>query len=139
MFKATRQIYNTLKRTTDWKVFEEESDNQSAAWVQFSAKNGPAYKIKFISADDDNDVAVRVFGLVKVSEDKKDKVLRTLNSLNSQYRYVKYVIDDDGDVNVEYDFPARAVNVESCAEELAVRFVRIIDESYAQIMHAMWS
>ena len=140
MFKTTEIIYNELISSTDFKVFTEENENNSTVWLQFGIENGPSYRIKFIStSDNDNDVAVRVFSIISVDDEKKAKILPALNRINSHYRFVKFVIDNDNDINIEYDFLQSAVRVEASAEELIIRIVRIIDEAYPELMKALWT
>lgn len=139
MFAATKRIYNALKAKEGLKVFTEENEKSSEVWLQFPVKNGGNYRIKFISTDDDNDVAVRVFGLLRVDDTQKAKILEALNALNVKYRYVKFCCDNDGDVNIEYDYPVRSENPENSAEEIVIRFVKIIDDAYPQLMHALWN
>jgi hypothetical protein len=139
MFAATQRIYDTLKSIDGLKVFTDENERSSEVWLQFGIKNGGNYRIKFISTDDDNDVAVRVFNLLHVEEDQKSKLISALNELNIKYRYVKFCCSNDGDINIEYDFPVRCVAPESCAEELIMRFANIINDAYSILMHALWS
>ena len=138
MFKATQAIYDTLSASKlELKVFTEETEHSSCVWLQFSIKNGPSYRIRFISTDDDSDVAVRVFALVSVGQGKASKVLPVINELNTKYRFVKFVLDHDNDINVEYDFPVSTVRVENSAEEIILRFTKIIDETYMQLMQVV--
>ena len=140
MFQATQAIYNELKNSnSNLKVFTEENDQRSEVWLQFTVDNGPAYRIRFISTDNDSDVAVRVFGLLRVEETKKSKMLSAINEINAQFRYVKFVMDDNNDISVQYDFPVRTVRVEASAEEILIRFVKIIDDAYPMMMRALWS
>ncbi len=139
MYRATRRIYEELRKDSGLKVFTEEVGNSSVAWLQFGVKNGGSYRIRFISKDDDNDVAVRIFGLIKVSDFQKSRLLPVINSLNSKYRYAKFVLDDDGDLNVEYDYLVRCPDPAASAREIVVRFVQIVDESYPELMRAMWA
>ena len=140
MFKATQAIYTALKASRlELKVFTDENEAQSVVWLQFPVKNGPPYRIQFISRDDDNDVAVRIFSLIHVESSQIEKVLPAINEVNTKYRYVKFVIDKDGDINVEYDFLVKALNVDNCAEEIVIRFVKILDEAYPVLMHALWA
>ena len=139
MYRATRRIYEELRKDSGLKVFTEEIGNSSVAWLQFGVKNGGSYRIRFISKDDDNDVAVRIFGLIKVSDSQKSRLLPVINSLNSKYRYAKFVLDDDGDLNVEYDYLVRCPDPAASAREIVVRFVQIVDESYPELMRAMWA
>ena len=74
-----------------------------------------------------------------MDDTQKAKILEALNALNVKYRYVKFCCDNDGDVNIEYDYPVRSENPENSAEEIVIRFVKIIDDAYPQLMHALWN
>lgn len=137
MFQASDAICSELKKL-GLKVFTEDHGEQSECWLGFDLTNGASYRIRFISKDNDNDVAVRVFGLVRVDDEKRIKLLPVINSLNVKYRYAKFVCDNDGDINVEYDYPVKCTPTES-AGEIVARFVNIIKESYPELMRAMWS
>ncbi len=139
VYQATQAIYNRLREEDGWRPFIDETSKSSVVWLQFGVKNGGSYKIRFISSDDDNDVAVRVYSLITVDEDKRPQVMKALNDLNRRFRFIKFVCDDDGDVNVEYDFLVNAENIPASAREMVIRLVKIIDESYPEIMKALWS
>jgi len=139
MYQATQSIYNELRKDANLKVFIDETDTSSNVWLQFGIKNGGNYRIRFISKDDDNDVAVRVFSLVEVDESKQAKVLPIINQLNSKYRFVKFVLDSDGDINLEYDYLVRCPNPAVSAREIVIRIVKIVDEAYPELMRAMWA
>ena len=138
MFRMTREIYEVLKKE-DLKVFTEESDKASEVWLQFGIKSGGSYKIKFVSFDDDHDVAVRVMGLVTVRDEaRKEPVLQVVNRLNNTFRFVKFVLDDDGDVNLEYDYLVRCPDPTASVLELIVRITSIVDQAYPDLMRAIW-
>ena len=139
MYKMTKAIYEVLKKEENLKVFTEEYEDRSDVWLQFGIKNGGSYRIRFISNDDDNDVAVRIYSLLSVEESHRDKILPAINTLNRKYRFVKFVMDNDGDVNVEYDFPVTSPNPAASAKELVIRIVKIVDDSYPVLMRAMWA
>lgn len=139
MFKMTKVIYDELKKDSKLKVFTDDRGDSSNVWLQFGIKNGGSYRIRFISRDDDNDVAVRVFGLVTIDENHWAKVLPAINKLNAKYRYIKFILDDDGDVNLEYDYLVRCPNPAVSAREIVVRIVKIVDDSYPELMRAMWA
>lgn len=139
MFKMTRAIYDELKKDSNLKVFTDEHNDSSNVWLQFGIKNGGSYRIRFISKDDDNDVAVRVFSMLTVDENHRDKVLPALNKLNARFRYVKFVLDDDGDVNLEYDYLVRDPDPAASAREIVIRIVKIVDDAYPEIMRAIWA
>ena len=131
--------YETLKRDPNLKVFVDELSSSSMVWLQFGIKNGGSYRIRFISRDDDNDVAVRVYELVSVDDAHKAKVLAAINKLNAKYRYIKFVLDDDGDVNLEYDYLVDCPDPAASAKEIVIRIVKMVDEAYPELMRAMWA
>lgn len=139
MYKMTHEIYKELSKDSNLKVFTDETSSSSYVWLQFGIKNGGSYRIRFISRDDDHDVAVRVFSLVSVEPDCQNKILSTVNELNAQYRFVKFAMDDDGDINLEYDYPVSDPNPAASARELVIRISNIVDEAYPKLMRAMWA
>ena len=139
MFKMTTEIYNALKQVDILKVFTEEHEESSEVWMQFGVKNGGSYRIRFISHDDDNDVSVRIFGLISVEEDQMEKLLPAINELNRKYRFVKFVLDDDGDVNLEYDYLSGCPDPAASATELVIRIAKMVDSAYPVLMRALWS
>lgn len=139
IYQATKLIHQHLSQAEGLKAFIDETENTSAVWLQFGIKNGGSYRIRFISTDNDNDVAVRIFSLLSVEDDKRPQVLQALNTLNRRFRFVKFTLDDDGDVNVEYDFPVSAGNLAAASKELVVRIVSIVDKAYPELMKAMWA
>ena len=137
MYQATRAIADALSRTR-YKFETGETSKSSHVSLAFRGDNGCQYTIRFISSDDDNDVSVRVYSLLTLQGDQRVRILPSLNFLNNKYRFVKFVCDKDGDVNVEYDYPVRSINPAASAEEMVRRFANIIEESYPVLMKAIW-
>ena len=124
MYKHTQAIYDALIGTGKIKCKKVELGSTSAVLVPFETFN-----IIFANSDDDTDTSVRVVKLAsKVGMFKRGKMLEKLNALNDKYRYVKFVLDKDGDVNLEYDLPLSGVNPASCALELVLRISKIVEE-----------
>ncbi len=139
LFRMTQLIYDEMKSyDSDLKIFTEDHDQHSEVWMRFGIKNGGSYRIRYINGDDDNDTAVRVFGIVTLEQDQISKILPLINQLNNEYRYVKFICDNDGDINLEYDFPLNSVNTEKSAVEMMIRIVNIVDTVYPKIMQAIW-
>lgn len=141
-FKATDFITTSFKENKiKFRVSEGEGFDDIQAG--FNIKNGPATIVHFISRDDDNDVAVRVYNLVSnVSKDKTARVMEACNALNCKNRFTKFYIDDDGDVNVEYDFPMKATDesVGDMAIECFIRFMKMLDDgSYELLAKALYT
>lgn len=138
MFQATRQISEAFTEK-ELKFRVEENDQRSYLEAGFNGDNVKAVKVRFISTDNDNDVAVRAYRIVSTNADKLPKVLKAINELNNKYRYIKFVVDEDNDINAEYDLAVRTGNVGPVCVEIFIRFMNIIDEAYPVLMQAMWA
>ena len=51
---------------------------------------------------------------------------------------MRFTLDSDGDINMEYDFPVSITEIGEPAYEIAVRFTQVLDEAYPELMKAMW-
>ena len=139
VFQATREIAAAFERH-ELKHSVNTVNGNSILDAGFSGKNISSFRMLFISSDNDNDVAVRVFNIVpSVPEEKKSAMLKAINHCNNQFRYVKFTMQDDSSVSAQYDLPLRSDNVGEAAVEIAVRLLKIIDDSYPEFMKALWS
>ena len=139
MFKATKEIATYLE-AKGIKYTVEENDKISYVEVKYSCDNAPSITVTFFSGDDDNDVSARVVRLVRgVPENKTAAVLKVINELHRRFRYAKFVLDKDNDVNMEYDLPLRTADVGAAAKEICSRLVDIGDKAYPDLMKAIWS
>ena len=81
--------------------------------------NGSVVSIAIVVTEngDTNDfIKIKYFGLVRLEENSDPKVFHEkLNEWNSQYRYVKFVVDDDRDVVVDIDLPLDLIVVLFCS------------------------
>ncbi|MBQ9459888.1 MAG: YbjN domain-containing protein [Oscillospiraceae bacterium] len=139
VFRATRQIAEAFEKNNLKFRAEAKDDDTSYVETAFGTKHGGSIQILFISHDDDNDVAVRSFAVISgVPAEKRAAVLEVINECNDEFRFAKFTIDEDGDINMEYDFPASAAEVGEPACEIAARFVQILDETYPRFMKVIW-
>lgn len=141
IYKATKLIKQEMDRQ-GMKYSVEEFDDYSILFAGFGVDNGPNVRVQFVSQDNDNDVAVRLLGIINnVSERKVDAMIKVINECNNQYRFLKFVLDNDRDVNIEYDIPLKAgdatVGAEAC--EIFVRIMKIADEVYPKFMKVIWN
>ena len=139
--KATTLIARAMDEK-NYKYGITEKEKSSILYAGFSIDNGPNVQCKFISTDDDNDVAVRLYGLISgITDSNRGKILEVINKCNNSYRFVTFLIDSDGDVNIQYDFPVTAtddaIGVMSC--EIFARIMNIVEECYPLFMKALWS
>lgn len=88
---------------------------------------------------DDNAVAIRCMGFLKISEDQFPQALMCCNELNKKVRWVKFYIDDDLDINIEDDAIVDEVTGGKEMFELVMRMAAIADDAYPQLNKAIWS
>lgn len=140
-FKAINLIAETFeKRGIKFDVVSHHGSEQLLAG--FSVDCGPNVIMRFISRDNDNDVAVRIFGLISTTpKEKRARVMEACNVLNHKIRYMKFDLDTDGDINVEYDFPVHSPDdgIGEMAFEIFVRMIQILNSKYNIFMKALYS
>lgn len=140
-FNAINLIAETFeKHGAKFDVVSNHGSEQLLAG--FSVDCGPNVIVRFISRDNDNDVAVRIFGLIaNTPAEKKARVMEACNVLNHKIRYMKFYLDIDGDINVEYDFPVHSPDngIGEMAFEIFVRTMQILNSEYSIFMKALYS
>ena len=138
MFRATRDI----KRKFDSKEIKYRVvDKSDVSYIEAGIRgdNYSSMDVLYISRDDDNDVSVRVMQICKVPDNKLAPMILAVNECNNKFRYVKFVMDKDRDINLEYDMPLKNNDVGEIAVELLIRIMKIMDEAYPIFMKAMYA
>ena len=139
MYKVIAQIQKEFdKKDIKYSFIEQKSSQIIQAGIPI--ENGPSIMVWFIAHKDTNDIAVRVFGIVsKIKNEKKQLLLNAVNSCNEKFRFFKFCIDSDNDVNVEYDFLTESSNTGPMAYEALARISSVLDEAYPIMMDALYS
>ena len=93
---------------------------------------------------DTNDfIKIKYFNLVRLEEDMDPKAFHEkLNEWNSQYRYVKFVVDDERDVVVDIDLPLDLhVGMFQADSFMAMVGVglQVLEEVYPEMMKLRWA
>ena len=138
MHQATRAIIDAFNEK-DIKYAVEENDKFSYVKAGFHSETGTPVTVMFISSDEDNDVAVFTDSLVKLPEAKLPELFRVVNELNRDCRYLKFVVNKDNDLRVEFDLPIRTDNVGPVAVEIFIRVMKTVDEKLPIMMKAIWA
>ena len=140
-FNATNLIAETFeKRGVKFEVNNHHGMEELQTFLPIG--RGSYAIMHFINHDNDNDVAVRIIGLVSdVPMDKRLRVMEACNVLNNKIRYLKFSLDDDGDVNVEYDFLVHSPNegIGEMAFEIFLRTTHILNSEFGIFMKAIYS
>lgn len=128
VFKPTQAIKDALAgQNINCDILER--DGSSAVVTGFDLKSGDQATIHFISLNDNSDVAIRVFHFAHTDPAHAAAVREAVNQINCQFRYAKFTLHDDGDVNVEMDVPQETVEVGKVATELLIRGLDIMAEA----------
>lgn len=117
-------------------------DQVGENWILRAGVNGSAtsYQFLFIKTNDvGSDISVRIFNLVKFPNGPTGRAYEVLSELQNKYRYIRFVLNDEGNVNVEYDFPTAIENIGEAAVEMLIRLTKILDECYPVLMRSIWN
>lgn len=121
--KATGLIVEEFTKA-ELKFQVDGDEERETILIGFPINCGPNVIVRYICTGNRNDVAARVFGLLTgIPEEKRNRVMQACNILSGKIRYLKFYLDRDGDVNVEYDFPE--LLPDSCVGKIAVESFRI--------------
>ena len=128
MFDSTRQFVRAMD-AKGIKHSDPEISNtgKEAITVTYTGDSMPSIRIRFFFNRDCEDVAIRVFDIVKVPDSKVDG-------------FFKFVLDtDDNTVQAEMDAAFRTHDVGEICLELMARCVDICDKAYPDFMKALWA
>ncbi len=128
IFQASKDIEAAIKGQ-NWTCNIEERENSSAVITGFNMKTGNNLQIFFISGAD-NDAAVRAFQFFQIPEGKQNEALRLCNRLNRDYRFAKFVLEDDGWVGIQMDMPVETQPIGQVCLELLMRLLNIAEDAY---------
>ena len=98
-------------------------------------------KIRIVAVGNDGEFSILSDRFVKIPQQKIQAGYKLVNELNNKYKYVKFVVDDDGDVSARWDLPDN-VPLEAVGRtglEILLRMFKIIDDAYPEVMKAVWS
>ena len=108
--------------------------------------NGSVVSIAVVVTEkgDTNDfIKIKYFGLVRLDENSDEKVFHEkLNEWNSQYRYVKFVVDDERDVVVDIDLPLDLHDGVFQADSFMAMVgvgLQVLEEVYPELMKLRWA
>lgn len=141
MLASTKQFVQALEqkeiRYTDQGTTEGGKDMIA---VTYGGDNMSSIRVQFFFDENGESVALRVFDIVKVSDDKVARILTAVNEQNARFRFVKFVLDvRDNTVQAEIDASFRNHDVGDVCLEALQRMVGICDDAYPELMKAMWA
>lgn len=147
-YKATRMICDAFEEQgVTYYLHKRQNliDTIEEIWVPIPITLGPLVHLRYIIRDDDNDTVLRIQGLLtKVPKEKRFRVLETCAAINGDYdgnNYLKFCMDDSGDINVGFDVPLETPDesVGSVACELYEQTAAILERQFPRIAAAFYS
>lgn len=140
MYSSTKQFTDFLDQDETKYTYNGNIKDRDIVKIFFETKNISSLCVTFYFDDSGENVAVRVFDLIKFQENKLPSMLAAINDQNAKYRFAKFVIDtDDCTAQVEIDACFREHDIGEICSELLARCVSICDDSYADLMKAIWT
>ncbi len=120
------------------KYSTDERENDTVLTCGAGLKN-TSVKLNVFIDNNNTHVALRCFGFIRVSQDKFANALITCNTCNQEYRWVKFTIDEDMDINAQDDAIVSAETAGTEIWELMRRMFNIVDECYPVFMKSIWA
>lgn len=140
-YKATNLIAEAFEEQ-GVKFYVVTRPDHEQILAGFSVECGPNIIIRFITTDGRNDVRVRVFGLVNSTpKSKRLRLLEACNTLNNNVRFIKFTLNDDGDISVEYDFSRETPDdaLGAVALDMLGTVAQAVSFEYQTFMQALYS
>ena len=104
----------------------------------FSGRDNVGQIEIYIFFDEEATAHFQTAGYVHVPKDKIEKMCIVLNGLNRQYRWTKFTVSEEGDIEAEAD---GVLDLDTCGDEsleIILRLAHICDEAYPTIMKAVY-
>ena len=139
MLQTTTDFLETLKKN-EWKYKDlQELDNgNDRVCCGVNAKH-TTVDYHFFFDKDGHSFTMRVFRLFAVPIDKKLQIMELMNTVNLNYRWVKFFIDKESWMSVQADAIVTSENAGAVGMELMIRTTQIIDDTYANFMREIWA
>ncbi len=107
----------------------------------FNAENKDSFRFIIRFYSDNTSAQLSVFNIAKIPASKIEKMYELCNQLNSQYRWVKFYVDDsDNTITADMDC---VIQLDTCGSEIhhCIRVMLTIcdDKAYPAIMKAIYS
>ena len=127
-------------RTLDREGLKYTDVGEFHVKLAYTADNTNNIEISVIFDEDGNGlVALRCWSFGKCPNGKRAALLEACNQLNTEYRWVKFYIDNDQDVSAALD---AVIDIDTVGDEcvqLVRRMVNIYDDAYPILMRACWA
>lgn len=135
LLKITASYFES--RECHYKIVDEEEEVMSAS---YSMDNRDGLTVYMFFNDEASTVKARAVDITKFPENKKEMMYKVCNTLNADYRFLKFFVDES-DNTITADIDA-IVDMDTVGEEvfrLAIKVANIVDEAYPDMQKAIWA
>lgn len=141
MLDSTRQFIRAMDaKDIKHSDIEVTQSGMEKVTVIYTGDSIPSIRMIFFFNKDCEDVAIRVFDIVKLPENRVEGFFKVVNETNRRFRFAKFVLDtNDNTVQAEMDAAFRTHDVGEICLELMNRCVDICDKAYPDFMKALWA
>lgn len=141
MLDSTRQFIRAMDaKDIKHSDIEVTQSGMEKVTVIYTGDSIPSIRMIFFFSKDCEDVAIRVFDIVKLPENRVEGFFKVVNEANRRFRFAKFVLDtNDNTVQAEMDAAFRTHDVGEICLELMSRCVDICDKAYPDFMKALWA
>lgn len=139
IYKSTRIIKKVLD-DNNIKNHMYEFGVSSVIAVDCRIKDDLTVRVQFISKSKDNEVRIMIPYLIRmIPEDKEAEVLKLINACNRKYKFVKFYLDKNRNLQLEYILPQTTQDNSVGAEavEIYIRMVRTVAYEYPTFMNVI--
>ncbi len=137
-FEKTQLVTAALLRN-NLKFNVRHLDNFDSVDLKFSLESGPFVTLQYLC---DENVSVYIFDIITgIPEEKLDRVMRTCNICNCNYKFFKFYVTDDRALNMSFNYPGytSADSVGDISLEMFLRAKSILNETYGSFMKALYT
>lgn len=99
-----------------------------------TSAHGNSYTVTYIFDAGNAGVAIRIYGLVTGRREIYSRMVARCNTMNKRFSWVKFVVDDDLDLNLEADCIIAPETAGTVCVEMFYRFVSIARDAYPAIL-----
>lgn len=124
-------------------IYFEEGNANGILFVRMREQIENAATLLIVVDFDANETiaTMRIFNVAKIDSPlKKDELLRLVNDLNDSYRFVKYIVADDGEVSIRYSIQVdESYDFSNLMFVIAITIKSLREDELKKFMKLQWA
>lgn len=134
-YSSTRSFVSELdKENKIYTVLGISEQGNELIEYKTTLDNGQEITVVIAFDDSMENCAMYIWNLITFKDQDFSKVLRTVNSINAEYRFASFYVDEsDNTVTVQADAIFRVYDVGEICHELLSRMINIVNDEYGAL------